>query len=77
MAKIYTYVDRRGFTRDLSDMTAHMPKDAVAQLARQKDRIHRLASSVDYLKAGGYSSAEVRDIFEWILSGRALAGIGG
>lgn len=76
---IYSYTDRKGTVRDLSSWLEDpsITKESLAQEARAKGRIHELARALDSMRSAGYSPANTRQVVEWILSGRALAGIGG
>lgn len=76
---IYSYVDRKGTTRDLSSWLddPSVTKEFLAAEARRKGRIHDLARAMDSMRSAGYSANEIRQVTDWILSGRALAGIGG
>lgn len=50
-------------------------KERIAAMAGNRHRIHGLAAALDALKNAGYSREEIKTMVEWILSGRALAGI--
>jgi hypothetical protein len=73
----YQYTDRQGKEIDLSAWLddPEWTKARVASIARHKDRIHGLARALDALRNAGYTRNDTKQIVEWILSGKSLAGI--